>query len=198
VTEADWRVCDDPAPMLALVRRGGPGGRKKEWAGGRKERLFFCACCRRLLHVLSDPVYLVEVELSERYADGRATAADLLAARARWPWGYGFDSAFRVLPDELTWLVSDRVAEAAAQADLLREVFGNPFRPVTPDPSWRTSTVLALAAGIHGELAFDLMPILADALMDAGCDDADVLDHCRGGGPHVRGCWLVDLLLGKD
>jgi hypothetical protein len=65
------------------------------------------------------------------------------------------------------------------------------------NPSWLTSDVIALASGIYTERAFDRLPILADALQDAGCDNADILDHCRGSGPHVRGCWVVDLLLGK-
>ncbi len=79
----------------------------------------------------------------------------------------------------------------------MHEFFGNPFRPVALDPAWCTSTVVALARGIYDERAFDRMPILADALQDAGCDSADVLTHCRGPGPHARGCWVVDLVLGK-
>ncbi|MBN9122373.1 MAG: hypothetical protein J0I06_25070 [Planctomycetes bacterium] len=78
----------------------------------------------------------------------------------------------------------------------MREVFGNPFRPVDVSP-WLTSDVVALARGIYDERAFDRMPILADALQDAGCDNVNVLDHCRGPGEHVRGCWVIDLLLGK-
>ena len=62
---------------------------------------------------------------------------------------------------------------------------------------WVTPTVRALAEGIYADRAFDRLPILADALQDAGCDDADVLAHCRGPWPHVRGCWVVDLVLGK-
>jgi hypothetical protein len=139
----------------------------------------------------------IDVVASERYADGRVTAPDLAAARVRWPWGYGLKSAFRRLPDDLTWLTPDRAAEAAAQAALLRDIFGNPFRTVTLDPSWLTSTVVALAAGIDAESAFDRLPILAVALQDAGCDSAEVLDHCRDEGPHVRGCWVVALVLGK-
>jgi hypothetical protein len=65
------------------------------------------------------------------------------------------------------------------------------------DPNWLTSTVRALADGTYEQKAFDRMPILADALQDAGCSDEQVLDHCRGPGPHVRGCWVVDLVLGK-
>lgn len=63
---------------------------------------------------------------------------------------------------------------------------------------WLTSTVVAIARGISDDLAFERLPILADALMDAGCDNADVLNHCRGEGPHARGCWVVDLLTGRS
>jgi hypothetical protein len=80
---------------------------------------------------------------------------------------------------------------------LLRDIFGNPFRPVTLDPRWLTSSVLDLGRAIYDERAIERMPILADALMDAGCDNEEVLNHCRGDGPHVRGCWVVDLILGK-
>jgi hypothetical protein len=80
---------------------------------------------------------------------------------------------------------------------LLRDIFGNPFRPITVNHSWLTSTVVALATGIYEERAFDRMPILADALQDVGCDNADILNHCRQPGEHVRGCWCVDLLLDK-
>ena len=76
-------------------------------------------------------------------------------------------------------------------------MLGNPFRPVEVDSTWLTSDVLLLAGGIYDERAFDRMPILADALQDTGCANDDVLNHCRGDGPHVRGCWVVDLLLGK-
>jgi hypothetical protein len=86
----------------------------------------------------------------------------------------------------------------AEHADLLRDIFGNPFHPVTLDPRWLTASVLDLARIIYDERAFERMPILADALMDAGCDNDDILNHCRGDSPHVRGCWVVDLLLGKE
>jgi hypothetical protein len=83
-------------------------------------------------------------------------------------------------------------------AALVREVFGNPFRPVQFCPSCLTSDVLALAGTLYEERAFDRLPILADALEDAGCSDAIVLDHCRNPGLHVRGCWVVDKILGKE
>ncbi|AWM42102.1 hypothetical protein C1280_02235 [Gemmata obscuriglobus] len=80
----------------------------------------------------------------------------------------------------------------------MRDIFGNPFRPVAADPAWLTSNITALVTGIYADRAFDRMPILADALQDAGCDNADILTHCRSEAQHVRGCWVVDLLLGKE
>jgi hypothetical protein len=87
--------------------------------------------------------------------------------------------------------------ERDVQAKLIRCIFGNPFRPLSFDPHWRTEDVLGLARGIYEDRAFDRLPLLADALMDAGCDDDQVLGHCRSEGPHARGCWVVDLALGK-
>jgi hypothetical protein len=87
--------------------------------------------------------------------------------------------------------------ELAAQAELMRDIFGNPFREVAFDPAWRTSDVLALANAMYANRDFSAMPILADALQEAGCDDEDILGHCREEREHVRGCRVVDLLLGK-
>lgn len=95
-----------------------------------------------------------------------------------------------------TDLVND--AESLQQVALVRDIFGNPFQPVTFEPSWRTTAVDGLATGIYEEKAFDRLPVLADALEDAGCSDGDILDHCRSQGEHVRGCWVVDLILGKS
>jgi hypothetical protein len=81
---------------------------------------------------------------------------------------------------------------------ILRDVVGNPFRPVSFDPSWLTPTVTTLARQMYDTRDFSAMPILADALEDSGCADGQVvLGHCRGPGPHVRGCFVVDALLGK-
>jgi hypothetical protein len=81
---------------------------------------------------------------------------------------------------------------------LLRETVGNPFRPIRFQSSWQTVDTVGLARGIYEDRAFDRMPLLADALMDAGCDDDQIISHCHTGGPHVRGCWVVDLVLGKQ
>jgi hypothetical protein len=86
------------------------------------------------------------------------------------------------------------------QANLIRDIFGNPSHPVAVEPAWLAwnyGTVPAIARRIYEERAFHDLPILADALEDAGCADADLLAHCRGPGPHARGCWALDLLLGK-
>lgn len=86
------------------------------------------------------------------------------------------------------------------QCSLLRDIFSNPFRPPSVDPawlSWNSGTVKKLAQAVYENRSFDRMPILADALEEAGCTDPDILGHCRGPGEHVRGCWLVDLLLGR-
>jgi hypothetical protein len=91
--------------------------------------------------------------------------------------------------------------------DVIIEVVGNPFRPVVFSPDWRTNTAVTLARQMYEAREFGAMPILADALQDAGCDNGanplpprggNLLDHCRDDEPHVRGCWVVDLVLGKE
>jgi hypothetical protein len=89
-------------------------------------------------------------------------------------------------------------AEKAVHGLLLHDIIGNPFRSIALDPSWLSPTAVALARQIYESRDFTAMPILADALQDAGCENADILNHCRGGGVHVRGCWIVDRLLGKE
>src|SRR5262249_60440752 len=92
-----------------------------------------------------------------------------------------------------------REGEWRAQAELLRDLFGPlPFRAAALSPSHRTPDAVGLATAIYEERAFDRLPILADALEEAGCTDPDVLGHCRAPGPHIRGCWVVDLVLGKQ
>ncbi|HJZ58209.1 MAG TPA: hypothetical protein VKE74_24920 [Gemmataceae bacterium] len=87
----------------------------------------------------------------------------------------------------------------AAMADLLRDIAGNPFRKAGFRPEWRTSTVVQLAQPMYESKDFGPMPILADALQDAGCENDDILAHCRQTDtPHVRGCWVVDRVLGKS
>lgn len=88
--------------------------------------------------------------------------------------------------------------DLAAEAGLLRDVLGNPFRPFRVQKAWLNPTVISLATAIYEGKAFDRLPILADALEDAGCTDANLLNHCRQPGIHIRGCWPVDAVLGKS
>ena len=84
------------------------------------------------------------------------------------------------------------------QHAVFRDIVGDPAHPATFDPRWRTSDVIGVARGIYEEKAFIRLPILADALMDAGCEDESIISHCRSKGPHVRGCWVVDLVLDNE
>jgi hypothetical protein len=113
-----------------------------------------------------------------------------------------FDPQVRDLHEEESWIGVYEPAIRSANAALillLRDIFGNPFRPATFDPAWRTSTAISLASQMYDSRDFGAMPILADALQDAGCTSDDILDHCRDVKQvHVRGCWVVDLVLGKS
>jgi hypothetical protein len=95
-----------------------------------------------------------------------------------------------------------RHEEERIQAGLLRDLFGNPFRqPAAPAPAilaWNDKTVTRIVQAIYQDRDFDRLPVLADALLEAGCDDEELLAHCRSKGPHARGCWAVDLLIGRE
>ena len=97
---------------------------------------------------------------------------------------------------------TDWFAQARVQCRLLHDIFGNPFRPPPAiDPAvlaWNGGAVRRLAQAIYDDRAFDRLPLLADALLDAGCADEELLAHCRQGGEHVRGCWAVDLVRSVD
>ena len=87
----------------------------------------------------------------------------------------------------------------AIQADLIRDIFGNPFRSITLKLAWRSLDVISVAKGINASQDFSGMPVLADALQEAGCDSDDILNHLRDtNATHVRGCWALDLVLGKE
>ncbi len=177
--------------------------------------------------------------MSERFADGLASVADLKAAQRRtrgceretcWPEAVraavstSFAAANEVrsvvLAPHAHWWIhlafddgdtapswsasANRVAEEQeiGQAALLRDLVGPlPFRPlpqVRPGwLAWEGGTVPKLATAVYEERAFDRLPVMADALEEAGCAEAELLAHLRGPGPHARGCWALDLLLGK-
>jgi hypothetical protein len=192
----------------------------------RKWRLFGCACARRLWDLLPNERWRHAVEMSERYADGATSLRQLklalrglsreLTAQVRQD---GYPRNSRALTAmTLAWAAarSDtdgrHVVSAANQAPtatavdwrvhLLRDVAGNPFRePSVVDPAWlgwSNGLVLQLAWAIYEEQRWQDMPVLADTLEDAGCADAAILSHCRGAGPHARGCWVVDRILDRE
>jgi hypothetical protein len=116
------------------------------------------------------------------------------AARAEAIWKYGDDNDWSRI---LALLQNLRIP----QAQLLHDIFDNPFRPVCLNPSWMAwndGIIRTLAQKIYNDRSFDQMPLLADDLEKAGCDNQEILGHCRGLGPHVRGCGVVDLVLGKE
>jgi len=138
----------------------------------------------------------LSLPFTPRYAREAASAALGLGSDPVHPV-----RAMRDAADAVRIEVSDTFAqsECDVQAQLVREVFGNPFRRVTVDPNWLTSTVTALARQAYESGDFTLLPILADALQDAGCENGDILNHCRDAhAMHVHGCWVVDLVLGKE
>jgi hypothetical protein len=222
MSEAEWLTCRDPEPMLKALP---PLGRTVE-RKFRLFAVACCRLLLSKASVRERPAQVVE--MAERYADGTASLSELQSlarwyciseaehacrnagedacdavvadcASLNAAWGVAKHGA--VPPDNngLSAAFNARVAaELSRQCDLLRDIFGNPFRPVAFDPTWRTSDVMLLARGIYDERAFDRMPILADALQDAGCTNDDILGHCRDASqPHARGCWVVDLVLGK-
>jgi hypothetical protein len=134
----------------------------------------------------------------DRFLFRAKRAAALAAERAAYlDWEPAVEeSAMAAVWSALATSLPDARAE---RATLIRDIVGNPFRPVMFAPEWRTGTVVTLARTMYDAREFGAMPILADALQDAGCDSDDLLNHCRSpDGMHVRGCWVVDLVLGKD
>jgi hypothetical protein len=225
-TERDWPGCGDPLAMLAHLESSG-------WASERKLRLFACACCRSIGHLLPEAARDA-VAVAERLADRQATEAERKAAYDRIEhedsataaaaevcsaWR-SREESFGAARDVIrhtavarafhhSFLTQDLVAEGkavlsgeqAVQARLLRDIVGDPSRTPRVEPSWlawNERTIPKLAQAAYDDRAFDRLPVLADALEEAGCDDAGMLSHLRGPGPHARGCFVLDSLLGKS
>jgi hypothetical protein len=113
--------------------------------------------------------------------------------------GEAMQIADAAMPTEwMATAISAWTKERTGQCELLREIFGNPFQPISIASDWLTPTVVQMAQAIYEDRAFDRLPALADALEYAGCENADIMIHCRTEWPHVRGCWVVDLILGKQ
>jgi len=157
--------------------------------------------------------------IAERHADGLATDDELGEATESlsivppagrpYPNAPAYYATWEHAPDAcistaeaaieaLRFAGGDFEGERDAQVASVHEIFGPlPYHLIVTNPTWLTSIVQSLATAIYDDKAFDHLPILADALQEAGCDNDDILNHLRGPGPHVRGCWALDLVLGK-
>jgi hypothetical protein len=212
MTEDRWLTSDEPRKLLDHVEVYLKAARTK--VGRRKLRLFGCACCRRFPDLLAHQLFRRVLETVERDADGlvsREHAAALLLevqgplSGLFWLYQQAIRCVLAGRPQQaagealLLRLAAHRVDdERRAQANLVREIWGNPFRPVTVSPAWlkwNDGLIPALARSIYDERAYDRLPVLADALEDAGCRSEQLLDHLRSPGPHIRGCWALDRLL---
>ena len=218
MSEADWLAC----PQWIWFRLP-PGLAPSD----RQMRLWAVACGRRTAAWVEHPELSGLLDAAEWFADQpysadqhrhlerraddavRAVQADglghefcafALSVRAALDFSPCWNSVCVLNQDAVCGSWEDEASDGEFQFQfaLFREIVGNPFRPVAFDPTWRTPTIEALAVSIYAARAFDQLPILADALEDAGCDAADLLAHLRGPGPHVRGCRALDLVLGKS
>jgi hypothetical protein len=217
MTEAEWLACDDRGKMLQCLRQLGTDRRIVCHLAGkvmlRKVQLFLCGCCRLRWEELSDQRSRIAVEVAERHADGLAKQPDLRKARqgaeeaTRGGWG---GSSIPYLAAEATKVAGEQawnaawIAAAITPILLLRCVFGNPFRQLVLKPAWLTSAVQTLARAAYderdlpsGPLDTARLAVLSDALEEAGCSEDAILSHLRSPGPHIRGCWALDLVLGK-
>jgi hypothetical protein len=219
MNEDQWLSGTDPAAMLEYLRNGGNGSE-------RKLRLFACACCRGVWRLMADKCSRRAVEVAERFADGQATPQTLL--KWHWAAYEAYETTDGAGRVEAAYAASRAAHQDAALAaldasaaagdaglappgrcDLLRDVVANPFR-VAPAIDqvwlcWNDGTIPRLAWASYEERSLPSglldtarLAVLADAMEEAGCTDADLLGHLRGPGPHVRGCWAVDLLLAKS
>jgi hypothetical protein len=214
MTESEWLTCDTkPAKMLSFVTRR---------TSDRKLRLYMCACARFLWSTHWEASGLKAVEAAEAHADGmlgteemEATGRQIIELRDQsWPAGIVRQICFTPA-SHAAWSVNadchlgrPRPLAPERRAEALRCIFWPArFRTIAVDPAWRTwndDSIVKQAQAIYetrdlprGHLDAGRLPILADALEEAGCTDEAILAHCRGPGPHVRGCWVVDLILGK-
>jgi hypothetical protein len=226
VTEAEW-LGKDSAPLLEFVRSH-PSARKARllacsWVRRRWDELEDLEDCRSAVVVaerfadgLANPAELRRTSQAAYEAHCRRfgpelglAGIDAVLAAEENPWEFAKNlheqstGYYSVVP-----LVSDASEQQALKewteawhvrcVSLVRDLYGNPFRPVVINPTWLSPNVVMLTRGIYEDRAFDRMPVLGDALEEAGCDNGDILVHCRSQTEHVRGCWVVDAILGKS
>lgn len=210
MTEAEWNVCNDPHVIIEYQRYV---------ATERKMRLFVAAACRKKLSAKDHVLLSLLEQLAEGTADSRKIASRRKPQNLskghfltnRFATNYSSHALLSLNPYqaaiEATWYTtsggppksrcSTDSQPALHNCNLLRDIFGNPFCPISIEAAGLTATVTQLAETIYQDRSFGSMPILADALENAGCTNADILNHCRQPGEHVRGCWVIDLLTGR-
>jgi hypothetical protein len=222
VTEQEWLVCKEPEKMLEFLRRKVSDRKlrlfavaccRQNWHLLTDERsrtalevaerfadgmasLAELQNTRPPLYTLAAHACYNATEVFTEIEPG-TMIADCAAENAAW----GTAKHGVMPPDDNSFssIFNTKLSiQKDIQSKLLRCILLNPFRPVTLVPAWKTPAVVQLARCLYEERRFEDMPVLADALEEAGCQDATVLGHCRGSGPHVQGCWVVDLLLGKE
>jgi len=193
MTDSEWRSAVEPHAMLDYLQNIGR-------PSDRKLRLFAVACSRRIWSMIDD-LGRAAVGAAEDFADCRLGSDELRAARlacqgtggqASWyaaatnPAIAARNAARSAQAGAVTH--GNEAEELLAQAKLVREIFGNPFQRLAVDQSWLTPGVVMLAQAIYDGRSFDRIPEIAAELENAGCNNVEVLSHCREPGPHVRGC----------
>jgi hypothetical protein len=223
MTREEWDNCTDPQPMLAFLQDS-----KKSQERKTRLFVAACARSiwdQLALHPMKAAVVAAEDYADGAATLGdlilaRNAICDLVLKReliVPMHEAFGLCHASVYTPEGLASLVASdtcpanevrfgwergRVLVRDRAPAILRDIFGPiPFGYAAADPSWLAwngGAIGSLAQAIYTERAFDRMPILADALEEAGCFRHEILSHCRGGGTHCRGCWVLDLLLGKE
>jgi hypothetical protein len=224
MTENEWLTCNDPRPMLTFLQ-GKASDRKLRLFGcaccRRIWRLIQHEACRNAIEVAErcadGLVSLNECQVkgdaaSEVGANSREFLIVVISNAVSWAastrpreWNsddWSLSNAVEYAAYHAALVYEDSSVEKAQQSSLIRDIFGNPFQSFTPLEfavlAWNNRTVIRIAEGISSERAFDRMPILHDALLDAGCNHEALLSHCRNPEDHVRGCWALDLILAKE
>ncbi len=202
MTEQQWLSTDNVHEMISFLERN-------NLLTNRKARLFAVACASMVRHLMNDERSRRAIDVAERFAEGTATREELRDAwRAadRVAWG-----ALRDVAGYAAWSTAEssawgaawnavRGAERKVQAHLLRSIFGNPFKATTIPPhalTWNNGTVRLIAQQIYENNEWDRLPILADAMEEAGCEDDKLLNDMRTEGHYARGHHVVDKILGK-
>jgi hypothetical protein len=221
MTEAEWMICRDPGPMLELIQTAVSVRKLRLFAAACCRRVLEHAWTEWSRPAVgAAEQFADELVALDQLAHFRAAIAGGLELYGDEPIYdapyYACEADIRMWVEACAFYAANnstrpftspgadhqaeriRRDEVVSQTELLRDIFGNPFQFPALNPRWQTADVVGLARAIYDDRTFDRLPILADALIDAGCDDENVLAHCRSDGPHVRGCWVVDLVLGKE